>query len=77
MLPEAIAIVCSPKYTPHIGYFRLTDNNGMNVISSCKKHGFHPHHENAKLFYDAFSNENDHGHVHNIKETVTVIDLRN
>ncbi|OUM61647.1 hypothetical protein PIROE2DRAFT_26521, partial [Piromyces sp. E2] len=43
MLPEAIAIVCSPKYTPHLGYFRLTDNNGMNVISSCKKKGFHPH----------------------------------
>ncbi|ORX52956.1 Mov34-domain-containing protein [Piromyces finnis] len=76
MISEAIAIVCSPKYTPKVSYFRLTDNNGMNVISSCKKNGFHPHHENVKLFYDAFFN-NDNGHVYNIKESVIMMDLRN
>ncbi|ORX86989.1 Mov34-domain-containing protein [Anaeromyces robustus] len=74
MLPEAIAIVCSPKFQPNIGYFRLTDNEGMNIISACEKKGFHPHQENVKLFYDA--HEKNSGHVFNIKSTVTIIDLR-
>uniref|UniRef100_A0A3B4FB59 STAM binding protein n=1 Tax=Pundamilia nyererei TaxID=303518 RepID=A0A3B4FB59_9CICH len=48
MLPEAIAIVCSPKFN-EIGYFRLTDR-GTDEISTCKQKGFHPHSKEPPLF---------------------------
>ncbi|KAM9822376.1 STAM-binding protein-like A isoform X2 [Syngnathus typhle] len=48
MLPESIAIVCSPKFN-EVGYFRLTDR-GTNEISSCKQKGFHPHSKDPPLF---------------------------
>ncbi|XP_043537489.1 STAM-binding protein-like isoform X2 [Chiloscyllium plagiosum] len=67
MLPEAIAIVCSPKYH-ETGFFRLTDH-GMDEISFCKQKGFHPHPKDPPLF-------NACSHTF-IKETnVTVLDLR-
>ncbi|XP_060041417.1 AMSH-like protease isoform X2 [Erinaceus europaeus] len=48
MLPEAIAIVCSPKHKD-TGIFRLSDA-GMLEVSSCKKKGFHPHTKDPQLF---------------------------
>ncbi|CAG07782.1 unnamed protein product, partial [Tetraodon nigroviridis] len=48
MLPEAIAIVCSPKFN-EIGYFKLTDR-GTEEISTCKQKGFHPHSKDPPLF---------------------------
>ncbi|XP_032869620.1 STAM-binding protein-like [Amblyraja radiata] len=48
MLPEAIAIVCSPKYNES-GFYRLTEH-GMDEISSCKQKGFHPHPKDPPLF---------------------------
>ncbi|KAF0885729.1 STALP protease, partial [Crocuta crocuta] len=48
MLPEAIAIVCSPKHKD-TGTFRLT-NAGMLEVSACKKKGFHPHTKDPRLF---------------------------
>ncbi|NXW45779.1 STALP protease, partial [Nyctiprogne leucopyga] len=48
MLPEAIAIVCSPKHND-TGIFRLT-NAGMLEVSACKKKGFHPHTKEPRLF---------------------------
>uniref|UniRef100_A0A5F4W8H5 AMSH-like protease n=1 Tax=Callithrix jacchus TaxID=9483 RepID=A0A5F4W8H5_CALJA len=48
MLPEAIAIVCSPKHKD-TGIFRLT-NAGMLEVSACKKKGFHPHTKEPRLF---------------------------
>ncbi|KFQ34150.1 AMSH-like protease, partial [Merops nubicus] len=48
MLPEAIAIVCSPKHND-TGIFRLT-NAGMLEVSACKKKGFHPHTKDPRLF---------------------------
>ncbi|XP_040831689.1 AMSH-like protease isoform X2 [Ochotona curzoniae] len=48
MLPEAIAIVCSPKHND-TGIFRLT-NTGMLEVSACKKKGFHPHTKDPRLF---------------------------
>uniref|UniRef100_A0A8C8VMA1 AMSH-like protease n=1 Tax=Pelusios castaneus TaxID=367368 RepID=A0A8C8VMA1_9SAUR len=48
MLPEAIAIVCSPKHDD-TGIFRLT-NAGMLEVSACKKKGFHPHTKEPRLF---------------------------
>ncbi|XP_029017393.1 STAM-binding protein-like A isoform X2 [Betta splendens] len=67
MLPEAIAIVCSPKFN-EIGYFRLTDR-GTDEISTCKQKGFHPHSKEPPLFSHA-------GHVTITNDTVSVMDLR-
>ncbi|XP_056274643.1 STAM-binding protein-like A isoform X2 [Pseudoliparis swirei] len=50
MLPEAIAIVCSPKFN-EIGYFKLTDR-GTDEISTCKQKSFHPHSKEPPLFTD-------------------------
>lgn len=44
MLPEAIAIVVSPKSDPNLGLFRLTDGPGLEIILNCKDpNSFHPH----------------------------------
>ncbi|XP_045710422.1 AMSH-like protease isoform X2 [Phyllostomus hastatus] len=67
MLPEAIAIVCSPKHKD-TGIFRLT-NAGMLEVSACKKKGFHPHTKEPKLFSIC-----KHVLVKDIK--ITVLDLR-
>ncbi|XP_067879569.1 STAM-binding protein-like isoform X2 [Heterodontus francisci] len=67
MLPEAIAIVCSPKYQES-GFFRLTDH-GMDEISFCKQKGFHPHPKDPPLF-------NACSHVSVTETNVTVLDLR-
>ncbi|EDO44971.1 predicted protein, partial [Nematostella vectensis] len=49
MMPEAIAIVCSPKYN-ETGVFTLTQNYGLQFVASCKKHGFHPHPKEPPLY---------------------------
>ncbi|XP_060712343.1 STAM-binding protein-like [Hemiscyllium ocellatum] len=67
MLPEAIAIVCSPKYH-ETGFFRLTDH-GMDEISFCKQKGFHPHPKDPPLF-------NACSHTSIMETNVTVLDLR-
>uniref|UniRef100_A0A1A7X4E7 STAM binding protein n=1 Tax=Iconisemion striatum TaxID=60296 RepID=A0A1A7X4E7_9TELE len=67
MLPEAIAIVCSPKFN-EIGYFRLTDR-GTDEISTCKQKGFHPHSKDPPLFTHA-------GHVTITDGSVSMMDLR-
>ncbi|XP_051971996.1 STAM-binding protein-like A [Xyrauchen texanus] len=67
MLPESIAIVCSPKFK-ETGYFRLTDN-GMDEICSCKQRGFHPHPKEPPLFSAS-------RHVTITDGSTTVLDLR-
>ncbi|KAJ3580619.1 hypothetical protein NHX12_034317 [Muraenolepis orangiensis] len=67
MLPEAIAIVCSPKFN-EIGYYRLTDR-GTEEISTCKQKGFHPHSKDPPLFTHA-------GHITITDATVSMLDLR-
>jgi STAM-binding protein len=53
MLPEAIAIVCSPRHTPEWGIFRLTEPPGLEHVLNCTKPGiFHPH-EEKNLYTDA------------------------
>ncbi|KAM3961012.1 STAM-binding protein-like A [Aphomia sociella] len=51
MMPEAIAIVCAPKYN-ETGYFALTPDYGMGFIANCRQTGFHPHPNDPPLFYD-------------------------
>ncbi|XP_014013764.1 AMSH-like protease isoform X2 [Salmo salar] len=48
MLPEAIAIVCSPKHND-TGVFRLT-SSGMGEVARCRLKGFHPHSKDPPLF---------------------------
>ncbi|KAJ8005514.1 hypothetical protein DPEC_G00118750 [Dallia pectoralis] len=67
MMPEAIAIVCSPKFN-ETGYFRLTDY-GMEEISTCKQKGFHPHTKEPPLFTGA-------GHITITDDRVNMLDLR-
>ncbi|KAM8806143.1 STALP protease, partial [Eudromia elegans] len=67
MLPEAIAIVCSPKHND-TGIFRLT-NTGMLEVSACKKKGFHPHTKEPRLF-------NPCTHVVGKDTKIIVLDLR-
>ncbi|XP_061214831.1 AMSH-like protease [Neopsephotus bourkii] len=67
MLPEAIAIVCSPKHND-TGIFRLT-NAGMLEVSACKKKGFHPHTKDLRLF-------NPCSHVVGKDIKIIVLDLR-
>lgn len=67
MLPEAIAIVCSPKFN-EIGYFRLTEQ-GTQEISGCRQKGFHPHSKDPPLFTHA-------GHVTISEDSVSMMDLR-
>ncbi|ESP03865.1 hypothetical protein LOTGIDRAFT_110402, partial [Lottia gigantea] len=48
MMPESVAVVCSPKYKES-GVFRLT-KNGLNEIGSCTQKGFHYHQKEPPLF---------------------------
>lgn len=52
MLPEAIAIVCSPKYSRN-AFFSLTPDYGVDYIKNCRDFGFHPHPSEPKLFEES------------------------
>ena len=53
MLPEAIAIVCAPRFNPDCGIFRLTEPPGLEHVLACHRPGtFHPH-DQANLYTDA------------------------
>ncbi|NXF81692.1 STABP protein, partial [Sclerurus mexicanus] len=67
MLPESIAIVCSPKYQ-ETGFFRLTEH-GLEEISSCRQKGFHPHPKDPPLFTTC-------SHVSVVERDVFLMDLR-
>ena len=47
-LPESVAIVCSAKCKQTVTY-SLT-SRGMDVITNCKKRGFHDHEQGTPLF---------------------------
>lgn len=49
MMPEAIAIVCAPKYD-QTGFFTLSQNHGLSFIANCHQTGFHPHPKEPPLF---------------------------
>lgn len=52
MMPEAVAVVCAPKFE-ETGYFTLTPNHGLNFIANCRESGFHPHPSEPPLFQSA------------------------
>ncbi|KAJ1776107.1 hypothetical protein LPJ67_006479 [Coemansia sp. RSA 1938] len=73
MLPEAIAIVCSPRHEPRFGIFRLTDPMGIDTIQNCKeKSAFHPH-DDSKVIY---ANASDGSHVVLANYDFDIIDIR-
>ncbi|KAI8320258.1 Mov34-domain-containing protein, partial [Martensiomyces pterosporus] len=73
MLPEAIAIVCSPKHEPRFGIFRLTDPSGIDVIQNCReKSAFHPH-DASKVIYTSADPDS---HVVKARYDFEIIDLR-
>ncbi|KAM8973253.1 STAM-binding protein [Pelodytes ibericus] len=67
MLPESIAIVCSPKFH-ETGFFKLTDY-GMKEIGDCREKGFHPHCKDPPLFSAS-------SHIKLCEQDITVMDLR-
>lgn len=52
LLPEAIAVVCAPKYN-ETGFFTLTGEYGIGIVSKCQDKGFHPHVTDPPLFINA------------------------
>ncbi|KAI9014502.1 hypothetical protein CLU79DRAFT_838356 [Phycomyces nitens] len=80
MLPEAIAIVCSPSQKPSFGIFRLTDPPGLDIISTCRaERAFHTHPD--KPIYTASirhwtQDASDTGYIEMIDFDVNVVDLR-
>lgn len=49
LMPEAIAIVCAPKYE-ETGVYMLTLDYGLDFIRNCQQVGFHPHPKEPPLF---------------------------
>ncbi|CAH0552782.1 unnamed protein product [Brassicogethes aeneus] len=68
LMPEAIAIVCAPKYSQN-GFFNLSEF-GLKYISECTKTGFHPHVTSPDLFVVA-----DHIKIDQTSD-LAVVDLR-
>lgn len=69
MLPEAVAIVCSPKYDEN-KIFSLTVDHGLPFISGCRATGFHPHPNEPPLYEECRHVRVDE------KASITVVDLR-
>nr|CAI5846495.1 unnamed protein product [Callosobruchus analis] len=69
LLPEAVAVVCAPRYGD-AGFFALTPGHGLKFIASCRKTGFHPHPTEPPLFEKA-----DHVRVDQ-SSPLEVVDLR-
>ncbi|KAJ8978366.1 hypothetical protein NQ317_018598 [Molorchus minor] len=77
LMPEAIAIVCSPKYNQYCLLFLLGLDifiillvYGLQYIANCRKTGFHPHPTDPPLYREA-----DHVRLEN-KAPLEVLDLR-
>lgn len=49
MMPEAVAIVCAPRYSENT-FFCLTPDYGLDFISNCQQQGFHPHPTEPELY---------------------------
>ncbi|VDM04164.1 unnamed protein product [Schistocephalus solidus] len=68
MLPEAIAIVCSPKYED-VQYFSLTPDYGVQFLLDCKLQGFHKHSNTRDLYCKS-------PHIRLTDQPIIVKDLR-
>ncbi|KAG6027329.1 hypothetical protein E4U41_000965 [Claviceps citrina] len=74
MMPESIAIVCAPKFTPSYGIFRLTHPPGLDHVLDCRKTETFHQHDIGNLYRET---EHPNGHVYeNDKMPFDVKDLR-
>ncbi|KAG6011008.1 hypothetical protein E4U21_000039 [Claviceps maximensis] len=74
MMPESIAIVCAPRFTPSYGIFRLTHPPGLDHILDCKKSETFHQHDISNLYRET---EHPDGHVYeNDRMPFEVKDLR-
>ncbi|KAJ0164716.1 AMSH-like protease sst2 [Colletotrichum tanaceti] len=74
MMPESIAIVCSPRHQPSFGIFRLTNPPGLTHILQCTRSETFHQHSIDNLYTKA---QNPPGHVyHSDKLDFYVKDLR-
>ncbi|KAG5949372.1 hypothetical protein E4U53_005904 [Claviceps sorghi] len=74
MMPESIAIVCAPRFTPSYGIFRLTHPPGLDHILDCRKSETFHQHDVSNLYRET---EHPDGHVYeNDKMSFDVKDLR-
>ena len=64
LLPEAVAVVCAPRYST-TKWFRLT-SKGMKIAENCTFRGFHEHATREKLFEPALDITFDKRHVDTI-----------
>ncbi|BES87492.1 JAB_MPN [Nesidiocoris tenuis] len=69
MMPEAIAIVCAPRYNNN-KFFYLTPDYGLDYIANCDRKGFHPHPTEPELYTIANHVKIDAG------SSVKLVDLR-
>ncbi|XP_074598607.1 STAM-binding protein-like A [Brevipalpus obovatus] len=69
MLPEAIAIVCAPKFES-TGVFSLTRDFGLDLIANCQQTGFHPHPTSPPIF------ESSKHILFDDSVSVNIVDLR-
>ncbi|KAA1069298.1 hypothetical protein PGT21_020134 [Puccinia graminis f. sp. tritici] len=53
MLPESVAIVCSPNKHPSVGVFKLVEPSGVDFLRQCPNNldAFHPHDLPDNLLY--------------------------
>ncbi|KAF5003829.1 hypothetical protein FDECE_9649 [Fusarium decemcellulare] len=61
MMPESVAIVCAPKFTPSYGIFRLTHPPGLDHILNCNHQDTFHQHSIDNIYRGA---EQPQGHVY-------------
>ncbi|GAA6038332.1 hypothetical protein JCM8097_003948 [Rhodosporidiobolus ruineniae] len=74
MLPEAIAVVCSPRFEPSVGVFRMTDPPGLQTVMRCTASGTFHEHPDVPIYTDV---DQSWGHC-KVREEATFecVDLR-
>ncbi|BGP19232.1 hypothetical protein JCM10213v2_007319 [Rhodosporidiobolus nylandii] len=73
MLAEAVAVVCSPRFQPQWGVFRLTDPPGLGTIVHCNEPGAFHEHPDLPLYTDC---ESSFAHCKIVDGRFEVVDLR-
>ncbi|GAA5853807.1 hypothetical protein JCM8547_007457 [Rhodosporidiobolus lusitaniae] len=73
MLAEAVAVVCSPRFEPSVGVFRLTDPPGLGTIVHCNEQGTFHEHPDLPLYTDV---DSSYGHTRMVRRAFECIDLR-
>ncbi|GAA5972406.1 hypothetical protein JCM11641_001830 [Rhodosporidiobolus odoratus] len=73
MLAEAVAVVCSPRFDPQWGIFRMTDPPGLGTVAHCTETGTFHEHPDLPLYTDC---DSDFAHCKTVKAGFECVDLR-